>query len=264
MSDYALQVTEAELARYRMMADAAQRSEADLWETAGIVPGATVADVGCGPGAISAVLAARVGESGHVAAVDADEAVLDIAAKALGDTGLANWSTRTGTADDTGLEQSSFDVVMIRHVLAHNGGREGAIVRHAASLLRPGGVLYLVDVDLTTTKLHPSTDDLDDLMQRYVSYHRARGNNIEIGLELSWLLTDADLDVIAYQGRIEIITTVPGMRPPGWAAREAMRAAGVADEDDFARWEAALTEFDGVQPRPLMFPALFVALGRRS
>ena len=264
MSDYALQVTEAELARYRMMAEISQQAEAELWDMAGIRPGAAVADIGCGPGAVSTVLAVRVGRTGRVAAVDADEAVLAVAAKSLGETGLTNWTTSAGTADDSGLEPSSFDVVMIRHVLAHNGGREAAIVRHAASLLRPGGVLYLVDVDLTTTKLHPSNDDLDDLMHRYVAYHRARGNNIEIGLELSRLLTDAGLDVLAYRGRIDIVTTAPGMRPPAWAAREEMRASGIADDADFARWEAALTEFDSLRPRPMIFPSVFVALGRRA
>src|SRR5205085_19595 len=118
-----------------------------------------------------------VGETGRVAAVDADAAVLEVAAQSLSETGLSNWTTQTGSADDTGLEPASFDVVMIRHVLAHNGGREEAIVRHAASLLRSGGVLYLVDVDLTITKVHPGSDDVDDLMRRYVTYHRGQGNN---------------------------------------------------------------------------------------
>jgi hypothetical protein len=53
---------------------------------------------------------------------------------------LRNWSTYTAAADCTGLEPSSFDVVMIRHVLARNGGREDAIVKHAASLLCRSGV----------------------------------------------------------------------------------------------------------------------------
>jgi hypothetical protein len=45
MTDYALEVTEAEIRRYRMMADRARTDERDLWRSAGIVPGAVVADV---------------------------------------------------------------------------------------------------------------------------------------------------------------------------------------------------------------------------
>jgi ubiquinone/menaquinone biosynthesis C-methylase UbiE len=51
-SGYVLTLSEDELRRYRFMADAARQIEQDLWQTAGITPGATVADVGCGPGAL--------------------------------------------------------------------------------------------------------------------------------------------------------------------------------------------------------------------
>jgi precorrin-6B methylase 2 len=264
MTDYALALDEVELQRYRMMAANAQQVESELWTRAGIGPGARVADVGCGPGAVSAVLAEMVGPSGAVAAVDADEVAVENARAALSATGLQNWSASVGSADATGLTAGGFDVVMIRHVLAHNGGREQAIVEHAASLLRPGGVLYLVDVDLTTTKMHPSEPDFDDLFSRYVDYHRAKGNNPEIGLELRWLLEGAGLHVLDHRGRIDIIPAMPGMRPPPWAAREAMLAAGIVTEADIERWARALERFDAAQRRPLIFPTIFVALGRRG
>jgi 2-polyprenyl-3-methyl-5-hydroxy-6-metoxy-1,4-benzoquinol methylase len=72
--------------------------------------------------------------------VNSDAAAIDVARASLESTGLRNWSTYTAAADCTGLEPSSFDVVMIRHVLARNGGREDAIVKHAASLLCRSGV----------------------------------------------------------------------------------------------------------------------------
>jgi 2-polyprenyl-3-methyl-5-hydroxy-6-metoxy-1,4-benzoquinol methylase len=53
MPDYALQLSEAEIARYQLMAETAERAERDLWIAAGAAPGARIADVGCGPGAIS-------------------------------------------------------------------------------------------------------------------------------------------------------------------------------------------------------------------
>jgi len=57
---------------------------------------------------------------------------------------------------------------MIRHVLAHNGGREEAIVGHAAALVRPGGSVYLVDVEASAIRTRPPEPDLDDLAARYV------------------------------------------------------------------------------------------------
>ena len=49
MTDYALEVTDAEIRRYRMMAGRARAVEAGVWRSVGIVPGASVAYVGCGP-----------------------------------------------------------------------------------------------------------------------------------------------------------------------------------------------------------------------
>jgi ubiquinone/menaquinone biosynthesis C-methylase UbiE len=60
MAEYALAVSEAEVQRYRMMASRAAETEQGLWRQAGIVPGAVVADVGCGPAALAVELARAV------------------------------------------------------------------------------------------------------------------------------------------------------------------------------------------------------------
>ena len=72
MSEYALRLSEAELQRYRIMAERAREAEAELWTLAGIAPGATVGDIGCGPGAILPALSKAVGPAGVVHALDGD------------------------------------------------------------------------------------------------------------------------------------------------------------------------------------------------
>ena len=261
MSDYALKLSEAELARYRFMAELAARMERDLWTAAGVVEGATVADVGCGPGAVSAVLAELVGPAGRVLAVDReDEAVAAARATA---SGVANLSVGVGRADDTGIPPGSVDVVMIRHVLAHNGPRLDAIVSHAASLVRPGGSVYLADIEGSALRTRPSDPDFDDLNARYTQWHERQGNDLSVGLRLGELLAGAGLENVEHHGRYQIFPVPPGLRPPGWAAREALVAAGLATEDDVDRWNAAFERLDQVQPRPFMFTPLFFAFGRR-
>src|SRR3712207_7951330 len=44
-----------------------------------------------------------------------------------------------------------------------NGGREQAIVDHLASLVRPGGTVYLVDVDATALRVLDLDPELTDL-----------------------------------------------------------------------------------------------------
>ena len=84
--DYALVLSETEVERYQAMAARARMDEVDAWGRAGIRTGASIADVGCGPGAALVAMAEVVGPTGRV----------------------------------VGLETASLDVVVLRHVLAHN------------------------------------------------------------------------------------------------------------------------------------------------
>ncbi len=259
MSEYPLQLSDVELARYQFMAETAAASEADLWTAAGVVDGAAVADVGCGPGAVSAVLARLVGPTGRVVAVDRDPNAVAAARAA----GAANLTVSEGAADDTGLEPASVDTVMIRHVLAHNGGREQAIVDHAATLVRPGGRVYLADIDMSAFRLRPKDARLVDLDDRYNEWHSRRGNDLSVGLRLGELLTGAGLEDVAHHGRYQIFPSRPGFRTPAWAALDALAADGLATPEDIDHWAAAFEEYDAMEVRPTMFVALFFAIGRR-
>src|SRR5207244_2581881 len=132
--------------------------------------------------------------------------------------GVTNVELREGEATATGIEPGSVDVAVMRHVLAHNGGREQAIVDRLASLVRPGGHVYLVDVDLTGMRTLGSDPDLDDLFERYAEFHRRRGNDPLVGLRLGELVTTAGLEAIQFAGAYTILTIPPGLRPPSWVA----------------------------------------------
>ena len=95
--EYALALDPHEVRRYRMMAEQARATEAEQWRAAGIGPGARVADVGCGPGALLPVLAGEVGPGGEVAGVDADATAVAAARAYTAD--LGHVSVREGTAE---------------------------------------------------------------------------------------------------------------------------------------------------------------------
>jgi ubiquinone/menaquinone biosynthesis C-methylase UbiE len=65
MTEYTYRLSGAELARYRAMAAHALAREEILWTAAGIVPGARVVDLGCGPGTFLADLAERAARAGR-------------------------------------------------------------------------------------------------------------------------------------------------------------------------------------------------------
>ena len=175
MSEYTLALSKAEIGRYQMMARQAVAREGSQLTVAGVVVGATVADIGCGPAAMSIELARLVGPSGQVMAVERDKQALAAAALLIQRSGARNVSLHEAGATATGLEPGSADVVMLRHVLAHIGGHEQAIVDHLATLIRPGGSVYLVDGDQSGFRILDIDPDLDDLMARYVQFHRNRG-----------------------------------------------------------------------------------------
>jgi SAM-dependent methyltransferase len=260
---YALALDDVEVARYRLMAERARAAEAELWELAGIVEGAAVADVGCGPGALLPALADAVAPTGRVAAVDADSGAVAAARALVAAAGLDNVTVQEGQADRTGLAAGSCDVVMVRHVLAHNGGGEDAIVAHLATLLRPGGCLYLVDADGTGMRMLPDDPDLADLSQRYLAFHAARGNDVQAGLRLGGRLVRAGLELVEFRGTYLIQPVPAGMRPPPWAARDAMVAAGLASDADVERWADAFARLDATPDRPTLFAPMFAAVGRR-
>jgi SAM-dependent methyltransferase len=264
MSEYTLEISEVELLRYRMMAQRAQAEEADLWQLAGLVPGATVADVGCGPAAMSVVLAQTVGPSGRVVGVERDEASLEVARQLVAGSGIDTIELRSGAASETGLAAGSFDVVMCRHVLAHNGAQEQQIVDHLVSICAPGGTVYLVDVDGTAMRILDVDPELADLTDRYQQFHARRGNDLLTGLRLGKLLAAAGLEVLVHRGRYTILPAPPGLRPPSWAARHAMMDDKVASEDDVQRWQEAFERMDVAAVRPTLFVPTFVALGRKA
>lgn len=263
MAGYALRMSDEERARYRVMAEVALRAERDRWADAGIVEGATVADVGCGPGAVAAVLAGVVGESGRVFAVDGDPEAVEAARETAELAGAANVTVTHGDATATGLAPAGVDAVMIRHVLAHNGGREQAIVDHAATLVRPGGSVVLVDIEYDGFRLRPDDPDVAHLTATYAQWHAAQGNDLSVGLRLAELLAGAGLEVTRFDGRYDIFEVPQGVRPPGWAGREAMVASGTATADDVDRWSAAFERIDARAQRPTVFAPLFFAAGRR-
>ena len=260
---YALRLSEAERTRYRMMAQRARETEAGLWERAGVVRGATIADIGCGPGATLVMLADVVGESGSVVGVEPDADARAAALAEIAERGLTNARVVDGDAAATPLEPGAYDVVMIRHVLFHVGQRAPSLVQHLATLLRPGGTLYAADTDATASRISPADADVLEAMARYRDFQQARGSNVDIGPHLGELFVAAGLEIAERAGIVNIIPAhMHSLGGPLVAAQAEMRAAGAATEADFERWDAARRRLASV-PNAVMFIPLFIAVGRR-
>jgi hypothetical protein len=105
---------------------------------------------------------------------------------------------------------------------------------------------------------------LEDLQQRYLTFHAAQGNDVRSGLRLGERLVRAGLELVEFRGTYLIVPVEAGMRSPPWAARDAMVAAGVATEEDVARWTRAFARCDAATTRAMQFVPMFTAVGRRQ
>jgi SAM-dependent methyltransferase len=101
---------------------------------------ARIADLGCGTGSVTVLLAA---EGYDVHGVDLSGAMVAAAEAKAAEAGVPA-SVRQGDAAFPPLEPASFDVVFARHVLFALPDQE-AVVGRWIRLLRPGGRLVLVE-----------------------------------------------------------------------------------------------------------------------
>jgi hypothetical protein len=152
---------------------------------------------------------------------------------------------------------------MVRHVLAHNGTTAQAIVRHLAELVRPGGCVLLVDVDMTAMRTRPETSAIEELRARYADFQVARGGAIKVGLHLDELLAGAGLEVLSYTGVADVLELPRGARGPMWAARQQMLDDGIVSDADLARWGADFDALEASGARLTVFAPRYLAVGRR-
>ena len=80
----------------------------------------------------------------HVTATDITEPMLTVAAQLAQDRGVANISLQTADAEDLPFNDNAFDLVTCR-IAAHHFADVGRFLADAARVLRPGGLLAVVD-----------------------------------------------------------------------------------------------------------------------
>jgi ubiquinone/menaquinone biosynthesis C-methylase UbiE len=101
----------------------------------------TVADVGTGTGFVAAGVAPRVK---RVVAVDNSPAMLGVARQNFGELGIQNVELTEGDIARLPLEAGSVDAAFANMVL-HHADDPAAMLREMVRVVRPGGVVAVVD-----------------------------------------------------------------------------------------------------------------------
>ncbi|MFF4990033.1 class I SAM-dependent methyltransferase [Streptosporangium saharense] len=219
-------------------------------------PGMSLLDVGCGPGTITAELAALV-SPGTVTAVEVTEEALALARAEVERRGLSNVEFAVADVHALDLPDGAFDVVHAHQVLQHVGDPVQAL-REMRRVCAPGGVVAVRDSDYDAFTWFPVLPELDEWLDLYQRVARGNGGEPDAGRRLlSWAHEAGFADVTASASAWCFATPEDrdwwgGM----WAerilksdmARQAL-ASGAATEEDLRRisegWLAWAAARDG-------------------
>lgn len=116
----------------------------DIFAALGAKAGASIADVGAGPGFFTERLAAAVGPSGRVYAVDVDASALRRLKERVTSRGLTNVETIQGSVDDPKLPAGALDGALIVNAY-HEMTEYHAMLTRIRAALKPGGRLVIVE-----------------------------------------------------------------------------------------------------------------------
>jgi SAM-dependent methyltransferase len=150
-----------------------------------LAPDARVLDVGCGPGTITADLAARV-PGGEVTGIDAAADVLAQARQEAERRGQRNVTFDTGDVYRLAFEDGTFDVVHAHQVLQHLTNPVAAL-REMRRVCRPGGLVAARDGDYGGFLWFPGDPELAEWLALYRNVARAIGGEPDAGRHmLAW------------------------------------------------------------------------------
>ncbi|MGW4031473.1 class I SAM-dependent methyltransferase [Streptomyces sp. NPDC004838] len=157
-------------------------------------PKALVLDIGCGPGTITADLAALVPQ-GRVTGVDLAPDVVGRAREYAAEQGLENTEFAVADVNALAYEDDSFDVVHAHQVLQHVGDPVGAL-REMRRVCRPGGIVAVRDGDYGAFTWFPEVPALDEWLRVYHEVSRANGGEPDAGRKLlSWARSAGFTDI---------------------------------------------------------------------
>lgn len=184
----------AELERLRAQVDLVRGMERAYLATLGIAPTATVLDLGCGPGYLSEVLGELVPD-GRVIGVDVDPGLLARAAGSFAKRGWTHGEFVEAWADRLPLPDQGVDLVYSRFLFQHLAD-PAAVAREVRRVLRPGGLVVLVDTDDAGLVVYPEPEAFQALLEGSRAAQSRVGGDRFVGRKLRSYLVDAGfLDV---------------------------------------------------------------------
>jgi ubiquinone/menaquinone biosynthesis C-methylase UbiE len=181
--NYVLATGDRGAARLELLDEVYGASTRAACEERGLAEGWRVADIGCGTGQVSCWFGERVGPSGRVSALDVSADQLAFGRARAVTSGLHNVTFVEGSVYEPGLPRGAFDLAFCRFLLCHLQRPADALAQMAA-LLRPGGVLVVQDMVMSSMFTDPPTRTYARFVELAAQVGEALGVDYDIGRKL--------------------------------------------------------------------------------
>jgi SAM-dependent methyltransferase len=159
----------------------------------GLGAGASVADLGCGPGFLLDEWLARVGDAGRVVLVDESEHWHEHLTEVLRGRDLPHVRCVRARVEEVELEPESCDLIFMRWVLSFVPDPV-AVVERAARALKPGGVFAVQDYNHEGISLFPESQGFRDVIRATRALYRNTGGDVWVGGRLPAVFRAAGLE----------------------------------------------------------------------
>ncbi|HNW91682.1 MAG TPA: methyltransferase domain-containing protein [bacterium] len=206
-------------------------------------PGARVLEAGCGVGAQTVIMAAR-NPRAQLVAIDISPASVAAARRRAARARLGNVAFQVADLHTLAFPAGSFDHIVVCFVLEHLT-QPLAALRALTRVLKPGGMLTIIEGDHSSAYFHPDGDAARAAVAALVAAQARAGGDACIGRRLYPLLRTARLTRVRVSPRL---VYVDGSRPAlarGFTldtftamvagAREPIVGGGLLDARTFAR-----------------------------
>jgi SAM-dependent methyltransferase len=170
-----------------------------------LVPGASVLDVGCGPGTITLDIAARVAPA-RVVGVDASAEIVAKATELAAERDVANVEFVVGDAYALDYEDATFDVVHAHQVLQHVSDPV-AVLRELRRVRTAEGVVAARDMDAGGCFWYPASPGLERWREIVCAVQRDNDGEPDAGRRLKLWATDAGFADVVSTASVWVFST---------------------------------------------------------
>jgi len=260
-----LMESDEETLRLEMKTDSKTVEKQALW--AGIKPGMSVADIGCGPGKTTFYLHKLVQPGGLAVAIDIAKQRIMYAKEHYGGPGR-DFKCRDARQplEDLGM----FDFIWVRFVLEFYVSNGFDIVKNVSTILKPGGILCLIDLDYNclshfghSQRLQRAINGIMDTLEKNTGFDPYAGRKLYSHLyDLRY--QDIDVDMTPHPlifGELKETDAFNWTKKVEVAARK----SGYRFEEYRGGYEEFFEEFKGffADPRRFTYTPVILCRGRK-